>query len=62
MSGMGLAELAVFLKLDAVSVLLLVLAGTIIALFAFDASQRNAYTHVLGTSLPAWDTSLRLLK
>jgi hypothetical protein len=56
MSGVCLAELAVFFQLNAISVLLLVLAGTVIALFAVNASQRNAYAHLRGTSLPAWDT------
>lgn len=56
MSSVSLAESAIFLKLKAISCLLLVLAGTVVALFALRASECNAYAHVQLHLSSCWDT------
>ena len=43
---MFFAELAVFVQFDAIRIVLLVLVGLVVSLFAFSASQSNQITHV----------------
>ena len=45
MQSVLFAELAVFIELDTIRIVLFVLVGLVVSLFAFSASQSNQVTH-----------------
>lgn len=51
MQGVGLAPLAVLLKLDTIGIILLVLFGRVIAALALSACQSDQRTHELSFKL-----------
>jgi hypothetical protein len=50
MNGMLLAEFAIFVQFNAIRIILFVLHGVIVALFAFLTRQRYFYTHFIHSS------------